>query len=206
VRARFPDFKPKKILDIGCTVGGSSVALAQQFPDAEVFAIDVGAPVLRYAHARAEHMGARVHFSQQNGEHTDFADGSFDLVCSAAMMHETAHRATLNIIKESRRLVRPGGLMIHSEIQSFKKDDPWIDFTRDWDSLNNNEPFWGTVLDMDLPAEARKQGWANDKVWSEIGFGPAEAHNIKPEVDADKVMGASRGARGLSYLCAIASA
>ncbi|MDX2144864.1 MAG: class I SAM-dependent methyltransferase [Rhodospirillaceae bacterium] len=205
-RVRFPDFKPKRILDIGCTVGGSSVALAQQFPEAEVFAVDVGAPVLRYAHARAEHMGVRVHFSQQNGEHTDFTDGSFDLVCSAAMLHETAHRATLNILKESRRLVRPGGMMVHSEIQPYRKEDPWIDFTRDWDSLNNNEPFWGTVLDMDLAAEARKQGWAGNEVWSEIGYGPAEAHNIKPEVDADKVMGASRGARGLSYLCGIAAA
>ena len=34
--------------------------------------------MLRYGHARAEAMGATIHFSQQNAECTDFADGSFD--------------------------------------------------------------------------------------------------------------------------------
>ena len=39
----------------------------------------VGAPLLRYAHARAEMLGRKVHYSQQNAESLDFADGSFDL-------------------------------------------------------------------------------------------------------------------------------
>ena len=93
--------------------------------------------------------------------------------------------------------------MMHQEIQPYRHEDPWIDFTRDWDSFNNNEPFWGTVLDMDLVSEAKAQGWDGDEVFSEIGYGPAEAHSIKPEVEADKVMGASRGARGMSYLCGV---
>ena len=43
---------------------------------------------------------------------------------------------------------------------------------------------------MDLVSEAKAQGWDGDEVFSEIGYGPAEAHSIKPEVEADKVMGA----------------
>ena len=92
---------------------------------------------------------------------------------------------------------------MHQEIKPYRHEDPWIDFTRDWDSFNNNEPFWGTVLDMDLVSEAKAQGWDGDEVFSEIGYCPAEAHSIKPEVEADKVMGASRGARGMSYLCGV---
>lgn len=201
IQVRFPDVKPMRILDMGCTVGGSTVALKEGFPDAEVWGIDTGAPCLRYGHGRAEHLGVAVHFSQQNAECTDFDDESFDLVVSAALLHETAHQATLNILAESRRLLRPGGIMVHQEIQPYRNEDPWIDFTRDWDSFNNNEPFWGTVLDMNLAETAKQQGWANDTVFSEIGYGPAEAHSIQPEVEADKVMGASRGARGMSYLC-----
>lgn len=200
IKVRFPDFKPKRILDMGCTVGGSTVCLKQMFPEAEVYGIDLGAPVLRYAHARAEARGVEVHFRQANAEKTPFPDGHFDLVCSAAMFHESSHRAVLNALKESRRLLAEGGLMAHAEIQPFKHQDPWLDFTRDWDSLNNMEPFWGTCLDMDLAASAKSQGWGDNEVWHEVGIGPAEAHNIKPEVDADKVMGASRGARGLGYL------
>jgi len=206
IRARFPEFKPARILDMGCTVGGSTVALKEQFPDAEVWGVDTGAPCLRYGHGRAEHLGVEVHFSQQNAEATNFEDGSFDLVVSAAMLHETAHRATLNILKESRRLLKPGGMMVHQEIQPYRHEDPWLDFTRDWDSFNNNEPFWGTVLDMDLADAAGSQGWQNDDVFTEIGFGPAEAHSIQPEVAAEDVMGASRGARGMSYLCGLKSA
>jgi len=205
LQVRFPDFRPSRIADLGCTVGGSTVALARAYPDSAVFGIDTGGPCLRYAHARAEHMGVRAHFVQANAEGTDFSDNSFDLVCSTALLHETSHRATLNILKESHRLLASDGLMVHAEIQPYKHEDPWLDFTRDWDSHNNNEPFWGTVLDMNLVAEAKKNGWQKDDVFSEVGFGPAEAHNIKPEVDADKVMGASRGARGLGYLCGLKS-
>lgn len=200
IKIKFPEFKPKRILDMGCTVGGSTVCLKQMFPEAEVHGIDLGAPSLRYAHARAEARGVEVHFRQANAEGTPYPDGHFDLVCSAAMFHESSHRAVLNALKESRRLLADGGLMAHAEIQPFKHQDPWLDFTRDWDSLNNMEPFWGTCLDMDLAASAKTQGWGDNEVWHEVGLSPAEAHNITPEVDAEKVMGASRGARGLGYL------
>ena len=50
---RWPDAKPARILDIGCTVGHSTVAVSEYFPEAEMHAIDVGAGLLRYAWARA---------------------------------------------------------------------------------------------------------------------------------------------------------
>ena len=200
IKMKFPEFRPRRILDMGCTVGGSTVCLKQMFPDAEVHGIDVGAPALRYAHARAEFRDVAVHFTHANAEQTPFPDGHFDLVCSAAMFHESSHRAVLNVLKETKRLLADGGLMAHAEIQPYRHQDPWIDFTRDWDSHNNMEPFWGPCLDMDLVASAKSQGWSDNQVWHEVGLGPAEAHDIVPEVDADKVMGASRGARGLGYL------
>jgi 2-polyprenyl-3-methyl-5-hydroxy-6-metoxy-1,4-benzoquinol methylase len=192
-----------KILDMGCTVGGSTVALKEQFNKSEVWGIDIGAPCLRYAHGRAEYYDAAVNFAQENAEKTSFEPESFDLVTSAALLHETSHKATLNIFKECHRILKPGGVMIHQEIQPYRHEDPWLDFTRDWDTLNNNEPFWGTVLDMDLTAIAKANGWNRDIIYTQIGFGPAEAHSIKPAVEAKKVMGASRGARGMSYLCGI---
>ena len=201
IKSKFPKFYPKRILDMGCTIGASTVALTEAFPTAEVYGIDTSAPCIRYAHGRAEHLKTKVHFSQQNAEKTDFDSESFDLVVSAAMLHETSRQATLNIFRESHRLLKKNGIMVHQEIQPYKHKDFWIDFTRDWDSFNNNEPFWGTLLDMDLVQESKRCGWNNDEVFSEIGFGPAEAQKITPEVEAKKVMGASRGARGMSYLC-----
>lgn len=62
LKPEYPDFRPAKILDMGCSVGHSTLPYVDAYPDAEVYAIDVAAPMLRYAHARAEALGKRVHF------------------------------------------------------------------------------------------------------------------------------------------------
>ncbi|MGB5768738.1 MAG: class I SAM-dependent methyltransferase, partial [Crocosphaera sp.] len=36
----FPNFKPQRILDIGCSAGGSTIAMAMEFPEAEIHGID----------------------------------------------------------------------------------------------------------------------------------------------------------------------
>ena len=70
LKQHFPDFSPQRILDMGCGIGAPTLVYVDEFPDAEVHAIDIGAAMLRYGHLRAEVMGRRVHFSQQNAERT----------------------------------------------------------------------------------------------------------------------------------------
>ena len=43
----FRKHKAKVILDLGCTVGHSTLAWKERYPDAEVHGIDVGAPCVR---------------------------------------------------------------------------------------------------------------------------------------------------------------
>ena len=161
---QYPDFRPARILDMGCTVGHSTLPYVDAYPDAEVFAIDVGAPVLRYAHARAETLGKRVHFSQQNAEHTDFADASFDLIVSHILLHETSSAAIRAVMRECHRLLKPGGLMLHQEVPQYEGMPPYDAFILDWDTYNNNEPFWGTVHSMDLRKLAESAGFAAGNV------------------------------------------
>ncbi len=163
IRAQYPDLKPARILDMGCTVGQSTLPYATAFPDAELHAIDVAAPCLRYAHARAEALGKKVHFSQQNAEHTDFEDESFDLVVSHILLHETSARALRNIVRECHRLLKPGGVMLHVEVP-IRPKDPFDRFLARWDSLHNNEPFWGTLAETDLVAVAVEAGFRRDSV------------------------------------------
>ena len=161
---QYPDFRPARVLDMGCTVGHSTLPYVDAYPDAEVFAIDVGAPVLRYAHARAETLGKRVHFSQQNAEHTDFADESFDLIVSHILLHETSSAAIRAVMRECHRLLKPGGLMLHQEVPQYEGMPPYDAFILDWDTYNNNEPFWGTVHSMDLRKLAESAGFAAGNV------------------------------------------
>ena len=162
LKEKHPDFRPKKILDLGCAIGNSSVVWARAFPEAEVHGIDVAAPVLRYAHARAEALGVPVHFSQQNAEHTDFQQGSFDLVLSHIVLHETSKSALPRILGECHRLLTPGGLMLHLEIPRGKTDVE--KFMHNWESYNNNETFSRFMTLIDLKAEALKGGFTSEQV------------------------------------------
>jgi len=162
VQEKFPDFRPAKVLDMGCAIGNSTLEWKRAYPKAEVHGIDVGAPVLRYAHARAEALGVPVHFSQQNAEKTDFPDDTFDLVLSHIMLHETSKSALVNIMRECRRVLKPGGRMIHLEIP--RGNTPVEKFMYNWETYNNNETFAGFMTDLDLKGEALKGGFAADKV------------------------------------------
>jgi ubiquinone/menaquinone biosynthesis C-methylase UbiE len=162
--ANFPKFTPTKILDIGCSVGHSTVPYAVAFPDAEVHGIDVGAPMVRYAHARAEDIGVAVHYSQQNAEFTNFEDNSFDLIVSHIMLHETSHKAIRNIMREGHRLIRPGGIVLHLEVPPYKTTDVLTAYLRDWDTHFNAEPFIGGLHDMEPRDLMKEAGFRDDEI------------------------------------------
>lgn len=195
VKRQRPDLRPRKILEIGCTAGGSTLGLAAAFPEAEIHAVDLGAAVLRYAHARAESFGVAIHFHQMSGEHLAFADAGFDLVCCLATLHETSYAATHAILREAYRVLKPGGLFLVSELPPYKGVDPWTQFTRDWDTYNNSEPFWGTVHDLDLGAVAAKAGFDPARYFEGFGPGVAEANDLAAEVEVEnkKFIGSTRG-------------
>ncbi len=113
VVARLPlpaNGKVKRILDMGCGIGQYTVALKERFPDAEVWGLDIGAPMVRYAHMRASRLGNGANFAQKLAEETGFPDNHFDLVTSYIMHHEVPAQKTLAIIEEARRVTRPGGI------------------------------------------------------------------------------------------------
>lgn len=148
------EFKPKRILDIGCTIGHNAVPLAQAYPDAEVIAIDVARPSLRYAHARAKALGVdNIKFVQANAEDlSQYADQSFDLVTTSMFLHETSHSSMPRILKTINRVLKPGGLMLHLEQPQYEGMDLYQQFVRDWDTYFNNEPYWGPMHELDLKA------------------------------------------------------
>lgn len=157
-----PDIAPTRILDMGCGIGTSTVPAALAFPDAEVHGIDVGASILRYAHARAEHLGARVHFAQASAEHTPFPDAHFDVVFSCVVLHETSPEAMVNILAESKRLLRPGGIAIHLEVPLIHTmGDHWEEFTSELEAQFNNEPNWRGALTADYRAEMESLGFTD---------------------------------------------
>lgn len=165
VKRNLPDFKPKRILDIGATVGHSVLPIAQAFPEAEVVAIDVGAPMLRYAAARAASLGVtNIRFVQVDGaDLSRFADDSFDWVQSTMFLHELSLTSMNAIFRESRRVLAPSGVVLHVEQPQYTPAMPLFEQAlRDWDAFYNNEPFWSTLHEIDLDARMVEAGFPAD--------------------------------------------
>ena len=152
IRRERPGWAPRRILDLGCTIGHNIVPLALAFPDCEVIAIDTAAPSLRYGHARAQSLGAyNLTFMQMNAVALDFPDGHFDWVQTTMYLHELSGKALPRVIREGVRVMAAGGLMLHLEQPQYSDEMPLYEqFIRDWDAFNNNEPFWSAMHALDL--------------------------------------------------------
>eukprot|EP01037_Dinobryon_pediforme_P031703 gene31703-36318_t len=131
IKRKLGGFTPRRILDMGCTVGHSTLPYKELFPEAEVWGIDVAGPQMRYAHARAAGLGREVNFAQMNAEATSFPDGYFDLVVSHILLHETSGKAMPKIFEECARVLSPGGYMIHADLPPFDLMDPFTQFILD---------------------------------------------------------------------------
>ena len=160
-----PDFKPKRVLDLGTGTGKNLAPYLDAYPGIECYGIDVSAPGLRYGHAQYEAQGKPLFLSQQDAEHTDFPDGYFDLIVSSFFFHEIPVSSTKQILKENYRLLAPGGRLAHMELPPNCEVDTYYAFYLDWDGYYNREPDYTdyrSQVPKDLCAEA---GFPAESCW-----------------------------------------
>lgn len=160
----FGGLRPASVLDLGCSAGAASAAYADRFQDAEVHAVDVGAGMLRYAHARAEALGVAVHFHQMDAAALDFADNSFDLVVSHNMLHEIGADKRRAAMAEALRVVRPDGVVIFQDVDTRSAPSDVHRVEKNWDTRFNGELFWATYTEADLVSDMHGAGFAPDSV------------------------------------------
>ena len=174
------DGKVKRILDMGCGIGQLTVALKERFPDAEVWGVDVGAPMVRYGHMRANRLGVGVNFAQRLAEDTKFPDGHFDLVTSYLLHHEVPADVTLRIIAEAQRVTRPGGVYYPLDFASGgTKSPPRAMYARWWDHRWNNERWTLEYHSLDFTQEIARRGFSMVKNAEAVIRGYGIRHGIR---------------------------
>ncbi|XP_022149776.1 uncharacterized protein LOC111018124 [Momordica charantia] len=154
------------ILDIGCSIGLSTRYLADKFPLAKTTGLDLSPYFLAVAQYMEKKRTAprknAIRWLHENGEHTSLPSQSFDLVSIAYLFHECPQVAIVNLLKESFRLLRPGGTIAitdNAPKSKITQELSPIIFTL----LKSTEPYLDEYYLTDLEGRMREVGFVNVK-------------------------------------------
>lgn len=109
-----------QVLDLGCSVGVSTQALAawlRQRADRQgeapprVMGLDLSPEMLAVARVR-DRNGAVTEWRHGAAEHTGLPNGSVDLISVQFVCHELPQAATRDVLAEAFRVLRPGGALV----------------------------------------------------------------------------------------------
>ncbi len=119
--------KPRRILDLGCGTGSTTLMLKQAFPDAEVIGLDLSPYMLVVAEYKAQQAAVNIQWRHGKAEQTGFPSASFDLVTASLLFHETPPLISQAILRESLRLLTVGGeVLILDGNQKVLRQTEWL--------------------------------------------------------------------------------
>ncbi|GAA6621212.1 class I SAM-dependent methyltransferase [Scytonema sp. NUACC26] len=104
--------QPRRILDLGCGTGSTTLMLKQAFPQAEVIGLDLSPYMLVRASHKSQNAGLDISWRHGDAERTGFPDASFDLVTASLLFHETPTVVCQAILHEAFRLLVSGGQVL----------------------------------------------------------------------------------------------
>ncbi len=159
---------PKDILDLGCSVGMSTFALQDTYPQARITGLDLSPYFLAIAHHRSRQRHTQINWVHAAAESTGLADTSYDLVSTCLVCHELPRTATMQLLREARRLLRPGGHLaimdmnpkseVHAKMPPYiltllKSTEPYLDdyFTFDIEQAIIDAGFTKPTLTCNSP-------------------------------------------------------
>jgi cyclopropane fatty-acyl-phospholipid synthase-like methyltransferase len=126
----------KRILDIGCGIGGPTFEMARNY-GAQTVGIDLESALIKRAQYDAAEagLGDRCSFQTVTQGPLPFPDSSFDIVTSAGAFTQTSDKPA--ILAECMRVLRPGGYVSCYEWQKADgiADDAYSEDMRYWFEL-----------------------------------------------------------------------
>jgi len=97
----------ERILDVGSGTGVFATRLADEFPEANVWGVDLSLHMLEKGRERLNGLSSRLAYVNGDSEHLPFADSSFDVITCNHSFHHYPNQ--LRAIEEMHRVLRPDG-------------------------------------------------------------------------------------------------
>jgi ubiquinone/menaquinone biosynthesis C-methylase UbiE len=155
---------PQTIVDLGCSVGMSTFALQETFPNAQMTGVDLSPYFLAIAQHRTQerrqqsqkfHDPIWVHAA---AEVTGLPSASCDLVSACLMFHELPRTAAVQVFQEAQRLLCPGGHLaimdMNPKSEIYAKMPPYI-----LTLLKSTEPYMDDYFGFDLEGAIAQAGF-----------------------------------------------
>jgi ubiquinone/menaquinone biosynthesis C-methylase UbiE len=149
---------PQSIVDLGCSVGMSSFALQEVYPQAKITGIDLSPYFLSVANYRAQQQGREIEWVHAAGEATGLADSSCDLVSMFLICHELPQSAMRQIFREVRRILKPNGhiaiMDMNPQSSIYGEMPPYV-----LTLLKSTEPYLDEYFTFDISSELVAAGF-----------------------------------------------
>jgi ubiquinone/menaquinone biosynthesis C-methylase UbiE len=154
---------PQQIVDIGCSVGMSAVAIQSAYPQSQITGIDLSPYFLTVANYR--HGDKNIEWVHAAAERTDLPTASYDLVSLFLICHELPQTATLEIFAEARRLLKPGGhiaiMDMNPASEIYSQMPPYI-----LTLLKSTEPYLDQYFSLDIDLALQTTGFKSIKTFA----------------------------------------
>jgi ubiquinone/menaquinone biosynthesis C-methylase UbiE len=152
----------QRILDIGCSVGISTLALHRYYQTQNPAVTTTGLDLSPYMLTVAKHRDSKGEITWLHGlaEQTGFADQSFDLITLQFVIHELPHQASHAIFREIHRLLTDGGsiaLVDNNPQSQVIQNLPPVLFTL----MKSTEPWSDDYYTFDVETALQAAGFTN---------------------------------------------
>ncbi|MBE9079467.1 class I SAM-dependent methyltransferase [Romeria aff. gracilis LEGE 07310] len=148
---------PEKIVDLGCGVGMSTETLQERYPSAHLTGVDLSPYFLAVAQYRAQPR-AQITWHHAPAEATGLPTADYDLVSACLMFHELPQSAAKAILREARRLLRPGGHMaimdMNPQSEVYATMPPFV-----LALLKSTEPYLDEYFALDIAQAFQEAGF-----------------------------------------------
>ncbi|MBW3586284.1 MAG: class I SAM-dependent methyltransferase [Cyanobacteria bacterium 0813] len=162
-------YSPQDIVDLGCSVGMSTFALGDVYPEAKMTGVELSPYFLAVAKYRSQQRESQslnkksptwVHAA---AESTGLPAAAFDLVSICLVCHELPQKATREIFREARRLLRVGGHLtimdMNPQSEVYAKMPPYI-----LTLLKSTEPYLDQYFGLDIEQALVDSGFAQPTI------------------------------------------